>query len=1004
MITKPALLGAALRTTRLLILNVALAMSSQVALADAAADGTGKGPSVTVTENGDDTVTLANGIASIVIGKKTGRLNSVKYTYENDGTTKTCETLSGKGQYYYGGFSLGNGTFEYSLATDPASNGGNLADVKLRSTTAKNGEMEIHFSMLRGSPGFYSTATMTHRKQDERFEVGAWGVVTRVPPSFNWLSADEKRNWFVGVPTKKGIKVPDSPHEITVCLDGSRAGEYEDKFIYGQDHADLRAWGWSSVGEGGLNVGRWMMTTMEFSNGGPLKRDVSVYPYSELNNSILTGEVGMGSDGYLDHGEEWTKTCGPWFIYLNSVPASVKDAKEAAHLLFQDAQSQADAEAKAWPYAWFKDEHFVPASGRGVVHGKFVINDSGNPNASAAGLWVGLQRQPQTYKGFYDFQKWSKTYQWWVKTEADGSFTIPNVIAGENYLLWAFGPGAPGTFLSQKLEGGQPPYECNLPEKEFTVAVKAGETKQQGTITWTPVRAGATVFELGTPNRKSDEFRHGEDYWAPGTPPKLGFPTPVWGGQMEFPLDFPDGMNYVVGKSQWTTDWNYVLPAMADAAGNYLPCTGTITFDLANLPANASKASLYLALAGNDGDKVIVRVNGTNLGEAAGVTGTPNAMASAGFAPPYSDTSSIHFSDHGPFCDERITFPAALLRAGKNTITITMDSRKMVSFLMMDYLRLELPGYVPPAPEGVAVYPGNRRVLVSWPAVPGATSYNILRCITPAGGYATIATKVTGPGCGSGSGRATFMDTTAVNGTAYRYTVQAVNANGHSINAEPTREVTPTANLPANAPAAPMKLTVTHAGHHEVALTWNPSPDANYYNVWRTTLHTDGVGGTYPLRTILIADAITQTSFTDNSPSDGRIYAYHVTATNAAGRSEPSTTVRAVPLPPPPTAAPASITGAWKKTRNGNVITLNWAPVPGATGYVIYRSTGAAAEFKWPDNFLTALVETTYTDQGNTEKNAKVKGLDNASDYSYQVTAVNAGGISPPTAVRVAAP
>ena len=42
--------------------------------------------------------------------------------------------------------------------------------------------------------------------------------------------------------------------------------------------SDLRAWGWSSVGPGGLNVGRWIMTTMEFSNGGPLKRDVSPPP------------------------------------------------------------------------------------------------------------------------------------------------------------------------------------------------------------------------------------------------------------------------------------------------------------------------------------------------------------------------------------------------------------------------------------------------------------------------------------------------------------------------------------------------------------------------------------------------------------------------------------------------------------------------------------------------------------------------------------------------------
>jgi rhamnogalacturonan endolyase len=984
------------------VLKIALAFSATTCLANNAADGTGAGPNVTVTENGDDTVTMANGIASIVIVKKTGRLNSVTYTYNNDGTTRTTETLSGKGQYYYGGFSLGNGVFQYSLAADPASNGGNLADVELLSDTDKNGVMEIHFSMLRGSPGFYSTATMTHRQQDERFEVGAWGVVTRVPQAFNWLSADDRRSWFIGVPTKKGAKVPDSPHEVTVCLDGTRAGNYEDKFIYGQDHSDLRAWGWSSVGEGGLNVGRWMMTTMEFSNGGPLKRDVSVYPYSELNNSILTGEVGMGSDGYLDNGEVWTKTCGPWFIYLNCVPSSVKDAKQAAQMLFKDAQAQADAEAKAWPYAWFKNEHFVPASGRGVVKGRIVINDRGNPNSSAAGLWVGLQQQPSTYKNFYDFQKWSKTYQWWVKTEADGSFTIPHVHAGGKYLLWAFGPGAAGTFLSQKLEGGQPPFECNLPPKEFTVAVKAGETNDLGVIPWTPVRLGETVFELGIPNRKAEEFRHGEDYWAPGTPPKLGFPTPVWGGQMEFPLDFPDGMHFVVGQSQWTRDWNYVLPAMADASGNYQPCTGTMTFELAKAPERGAMASFYIALAGNDGDNVIVRVNDANLGAVAGVTATPNAMTPTGFAPAYSDTSSIHFSDHGPFSDERITFPADLLHTGKNTIAITMDSRKMVSFLMVDYLRLELPGYVPPAPAEVMAFAGNNRVLVTWPLVPGATSYNLFRSTKRDSGFTSIASGLAAPVCGSGRSRTSFTDTTATNGTQFFYRVQSVNPSGRSADSAPTAGAMPAVKLPANPPPDPTKLAVVNAGHHEVALTWSAVPGANYYSVWRTTMHVDGVGGADPLRTVLL-DETGGTGFADHSPTDGRIYSYHVTATNAAGTSSPSGAVTAVPLPPPPTVAPAALAGSWKKTRSGSVITLTWSPVPGATGYVIYRSTGADPAFTWPANFLTALVETTYTDQGNTDKSAKVKGLDVSADYSYQVTAVNAGGISPAATVHLAA-
>jgi hypothetical protein len=113
--------------------------------------------------------------------------------------------------------------------------------------------------------------------------------------------------------------------------------------------------------------------------------------------------------------------------------------------------------------------------------------------------------------------------------------------------------------------------------------------------------------------------------------------------------------------------------------------------------------------------------------------------------------------------------------------------------------------------------------------------------------------------------------------------------------------------------------------------------------------------------------------------------------------------VTAVPLPTPPASQPESLVAKWTQFRDGHSITLSWSPVPEATGYVIYRLTGDDTTFKWPENFLTVLVETTYVDKGNTEKNAKVKGLDNTLDYSYRVTAVNAAGISPSATVRVAA-
>jgi hypothetical protein len=964
------------------------------------------GAPVTVTDNGDGTVTMANGIASIVVITKRGRLRSIGYTHEHGGQVTTSETLLGPDNWYYGGFSLGSGVYEYALATDPRGNGGAYADIKLLSVTADAGTMEIYFSMLRGSPGFYSTAMMTHRKQDQAFEYGAWGVVSRVPPIFNWLSADSRRDFFIGVPSSKGVKVPDSPHEITVVLDGTLQGTYADKFIYGQDHCDLHAWGWSSVGPHGLNIGRWFMTTMEFSNGGPLKRDVSVYPYSELNNSILTGELGQGSDGFLDQGEVWTKTCGPWFTYLNHVPASVTDPKEAAHRLFADAQERAAAEAKQWPYAWFTHDAFVPESGRGAVTGRLVIADPGNPGASATNTWVGLQIQPPTHKGFYDFQKWSKTYQFWAQTDEHGAFAIPHVIPGETYDLWAFGPGAAGTFLSHPLEGGQPPYECDVPATPFHVVVKAGATTALGDVTWTPVRVGATVFELGTPNRKADEFRHGDDYWNPGTPPKLGFPTPVWGGQMEFPLDFPQGMTYVVGESQWPTDWNYVLPAMADPTGAYQPCTGTIVFTLAQAPADDARASLYLGLAGNDGKRVLVHLNDVDLGTAPGVTGVPNALSADGFAPAYSDTSSIHFGDHGPFCDERIAFPGKLLRRGRNTLTITMDSRRMTDYLMVDYLRLELAGYVPPAPAEVAAYAGERRVLVTWPATPGATGYDVLRSTAKDSGFATVATGLVGPVCGSGSGRATWTDTTVADGTTYFYAVQALNPGGRSAPSPSSAPAAPSVAHGAAAsaaPPAPRDLRVTRSGHHQVALSWTPAPGADLHSVWRATLRSDNLGGEYALPRAILAGTTAGAEFVDTTPTDGRRYRYQVTATSAAGTGEPSEAVTAMPLPAPPATAPQPIVAGWKKFKDGAGITLSWPAVPGAAGYVIYRSTAAGETFAWPGDFHTALVETTWFDKGDTDKNAKVKGLDPTREYRYQVTAVNAGGVSPSATIRVPA-
>jgi cellulose 1,4-beta-cellobiosidase len=72
-------------------------------------------------------------------------------------------------------------------------------------------------------------------------------------------------------------------------------------------------------------------------------------------------------------------------------------------------------------------------------------------------------------------------------------------------------------------------------------------------------------------------------------------------------------------------------------------------------------------------------------------------------------------------------------------------------------------------------------------------------------------------------------------------------------------------------------------------------------------------------------------------------------------------------------------------------VKLSWTPVPGATGYAIYRSTSPDGPFAFPDNFVNGTGSASYID----------KGITAGTPYYYQVTAVNAAGISPAAVVAV---
>ncbi len=296
-------------------------------------------------------------------------------------------------------------------------------------------------------------------------------------------------------------------------------------------------------------------------------------------------------------------------------------------------------------------------------------------------------------------------------------------------------------------------------------------------------------------------------------------------------------------------------------------------------------------------------------------------------------------------------FHYLLVSVNGNQVTVTPTDEMGRTFDVQTYT------IGPLAPTGLSATAGDNSVALSWTASAGATSYNVKRATLSGGPYTTIST----PGAVTGT---TYTDSTATNGTTYYYVVSAVGDGGEGAD---STQVSATPQPPA--PGAPTNLTPT-AGDNSVALSWTASAGATSYNVKRATLS----GG--PYTTISTPGAVTGTTYTDSTATNGTTYYYVVSAVGDGGEGADSTQVSATPQPPAP-GAPTNLT----PTAGDNSVALSWTASAGATSYNVKRATlsgGPYTTISTPG----AVTGTTYTDSTAT----------NGTTYYYVVSAVGDGG------------
>lgn len=257
------------------------------------------------------------------------------------------------------------------------------------------------------------------------------------------------------------------------------------------------------------------------------------------------------------------------------------------------------------------------------------------------------------------------------------------------------------------------------------------------------------------------------------------------------------------------------------------------------------------------------------------------------------------------------------------------------------------PDVTPPAPTLQAL---GTSIGVSWTAVAGATSYNLLRSNDKLL-FTTIA---------SGTAAISYTDAAVTSGSTYYY--QIIPYAG--VTQLPPSAIAGPINIEDVVPAS--SLTGESVSGTAVKLTWTSSPSQLVvsYNVYRSTTS----GGPYSL---IQTTGSTISSYLDIDPAltAGVSYYYVVKSVNNYGQLSPATNEVAVRLSTGPTLSIGQTNG---------VMNLSWSGVGGATQYNVYRSKVSGG----PYGLINTTSSLSYQDSSVT----------NGVTYYYVATAIYANG------------
>lgn len=405
-----------------------------------------------------------------------------------------------------------------------------------------------------------------------------------------------------------------------------------------------------------------IQASKEYYVGGPTKQELTTHQTGAGPRLLWHEITAHYGNTNLNPPVGWEKVYGPFYLYLNE-----GDSTDA---MWDDAKARAEEEISKWPYAWVADPLYA-ANSRGNATGKLTIADG----SSANNAWVILAA------GDKDWQLQNEDYVYYARAASDGSFSIPAVRPGE-YTLYAFVDGVFDEF------------------RKDHVVIHSNVTTDLGGLSWVPKMNGELLWQIGTPDRSAAEFFVTPNAYASSIPNLDKYRQ--FGTWLEYPLEFPNGVDFKVGVDDPSEKWNFFQPvsktpgdpAMLKVPKDSSPAIWKIRFDSDGYQSGLGTGTMTFGLAGSVYGSLLVKLNGVEIGrwESPG-----NGESAFGEGPENDASLYRQGAARGIYYQVQAQFDAGLIHQGENIVELSLPTpdgnaswNNVFTSIMYDAIRLEV--------------------------------------------------------------------------------------------------------------------------------------------------------------------------------------------------------------------------------------------------------------------------------------------------------------------------